>query len=61
MECPKCKSKEMHPTQNVLLIRAYKVRFEGYWKSQCLVCAGGYSKDLSVFTQDHVNPHAGWF
>ena len=62
VKCPKCGAEECHPTQPVVLIRGCKHRDEqGNWWSQCLVCAGGYSKDLSVFTEANHNPSKGWF
>ncbi len=45
--CPTCGAGEMHPTKELLLVRAYKVTDqEGDW-SQCLVCAGAYDEDLN--------------
>jgi|WetSurSiteA1Bulk_404760.scaffolds.fasta_scaffold43248_1 hypothetical protein len=47
--CPTCGSLEMHPTEDALLVRFYKVfDRDGSW-SQCLVCAGYYNpKTLEV-------------
>ena len=49
LRCPRCDASEMHPTEKVLLIRAYKIDTS----SECLVCAsadetsvGGYDKNL---------------
>jgi hypothetical protein len=59
--CPHCGAAEMHPDGDKVLIRAFKVALEdGYWWSQCLVCSGGYDKDL-VWHQDNHNPDKGWF
>ena len=67
LTCPKCKSPEMHPDGNKLLIRGYKVMVGKVWKSQCLVCAGYYNADLTVkpVGKDGINPDydqsLGWF
>ncbi len=53
LTCPRCNAPEMHPNEDLLLIRAYKVESDGHWWSECLVCAsadgtatGGYDRDL---------------
>lgn len=68
VQCPKCGAGEMHPDGDKLLIRAFKVGdANGYWWSQCLVCAGYYNPDLTVkpVGADGKNPdydrNAGWF
>lgn len=60
LTCPKCGAKEMHPNGRWLLIRGYKVHHRGRWWSQCLVCAGYYTKDLVVIDLD-AKPEGGWF
>lgn len=65
--CPKCGSKELHPSGDKLLIRGFKVQVKGVWKSQCLVCAGYYNPDLTPKSagKDGINPDynqsLGWF
>jgi hypothetical protein len=59
LECPTCKSPEMHPNNEWCLIRAYKVHDEGKWWSQCLVCAGYYDKNLKPIKGK--KPEGGWF
>ena len=60
LRCPKCGSPEMHPDGDKLLIRGYKVHDGKCWRSQCLVCAGYYDKDLKVIDQ-WARPEGGWF
>lgn len=60
VECPNCGAEEMHPDGDKLLIRGHKVHDEGRWWSQCLVCAGYYTKDL-VFDEAAGDPNGGWF
>ena len=56
--CPKCDAPEMHPDQNVLLIRGYKIFEDDVWWSQCLVCAGYYDGELNLTGSE---PDGGWF
>lgn len=60
LRCPTCGSGEMHPTEHKLLIRGLKVCTEGYWWSQCLVCAGHYDAQLND-TPGNYDPKLGWF
>lgn len=58
LQCPKCKSLELHPNKDQVLIRAYKV---DNW-SHCLVCAGYYLPDLTVNPNPPDNYRVkGWF
>ena len=59
LQCPKCKSNEMHPNGKWLLIRAYKTYAGDKWWSQCLVCAGYYDEKLRIIPD--VKPKGGWF
>ena len=59
--CPRCGAGEMHPRENWLLIRAFKVLDNGHWWSQCLVCAGYYDADLNVLGDAHMDSKKGWF
>lgn len=61
LQCPKCGACEMHPTQDLLLIHGFKVSDDDGWWSQCLVCSGGWSKDLSAFDESKHNGNKGWF
>lgn len=56
LKCPTCGAGEMHPDGEHLLIRGFKV---DNW-SQCLVCAGYYTKDLEVI-DENMRPEGGWF
>jgi hypothetical protein len=61
VECPTCGAGEMHPDGEHILIRGFKVcDDDGYWWSQCLVCAGYYSPDLA-FDQQAGDRDEGWF
>jgi hypothetical protein len=59
VKCPKCGAEEMHPDGKHVLIRGFKVFHNGKWRSQCLVCAGGYDKDLNPVQEFDRNK--GWF
>ncbi len=62
--CPVCKAEEKHPTnQGEVQIRGFKVQctLTGRWKSQCLVCSGGYDKVGGTFYEANHNPIKGWF
>lgn len=68
LRCPKCGATEMHPDGDKLLIRGYKVEMgDGYWWSQCLVCAGYYAQGLKngkpIYreTPEKFNDEKGWF
>jgi len=62
VKCPTCGANEMHPTEQKLLIRGFKVCDEkGRWWSQCLVCAGYYDKATLLETPDKFDRNAGWF
>lgn len=59
--CPTCGAEEMHPDGDKILIRGFKIGDDsGYWWSQCLVCAGYYTKDLKVI-DEKMKPEGGWF
>lgn len=61
VKCPTCGANEMHPDNTRLLIRAHKVMLsDGMWRSQCLVCAGYYDKDLNETPQNYAQ-EKGWF
>jgi Zn ribbon nucleic-acid-binding protein len=61
VECPNCGAQEMHPSQDRLLIRGFKVTDEnGISYSQCLVCAGYYDSNLN-YTPEKGDPEKGWF
>jgi hypothetical protein len=60
LQCPKCKHFEVHPNGKQLLIRAYKVYSGDKWWSQCLVCSGYYTTDLTV-PDVNAKPKGGWF
>ncbi len=58
--CPHCGAEEMHPTEDWLLIRAYKIfDSQGAW-SQCLVCAGYYDAELN-YSEERGEHTKGWF
>jgi hypothetical protein len=58
--CPHCGASEMHPTEDWLLICAFKVYdSQGAW-SQCLVCAGYYDEELN-YDEEAGDPNKGWF
>lgn len=54
--CPTCGSPELHPNNQMVLIRAFKVDN----KSQCLVCAGYYDDNLR-YNQNSGTQQKGWF
>jgi hypothetical protein len=64
--CPKCGAPEIHPDNtNLALVRWFKVySADGTEWSQCLVCAGYYTKFLSVLPE-FLRPgnwqERGWF
>lgn len=60
--CPICGAEEDHPTdKDKILVRGYKITDkEGNIWSQCLVCSGGYDKDLNWNEKSH-DPEKGWF
>jgi hypothetical protein len=60
VQCPKCGAQEVHPDGKHLLIRAFKVSDEYGDYSQCLVCAGYYTKAL-VYDESAGDPEKGWF
>ena len=59
-KCPVCGAEEMHPNGHQLLIRGFKVFDTDGARSQCLVCSGGYNKDLE-WTQSSHDTSKGWF
>lgn len=60
IQCPNCGAYEMHPTEDKLLIRAYKITTRRGHGSQCLVCSGYYDKDLNETPENH-EAGKGWF
>ena len=66
--CPKCRSTEMHPSEDKRLIRSQTAVDEhGQSWSQCLVCAGYYVKKRIfcllqlIDTPDQGDSSKGWF
>lgn len=67
LHCPKCKAPEYrrpdqaHP--GMLNIRGFKVEIDGYWWSQCLVCAGYYGRgnNADVVPSPMYKENKGWF
>ena len=60
LKCPTCGHSEMHPTEDWLIIRAFKVQNAGKWYSQCLYCAGYYNEQLQI-QEDKYQRDKGWF
>jgi hypothetical protein len=63
--CPKCGAPESHPNGKWILIRFFKVYdADGTSWSQCLVCAGYYTRFLAVvpeFLRPKNWQERGWF